>query len=286
MANDSVLLPTDDEKAGVDKSAATRQPSNHSYVDHVPAPLPVQGTFYKPEGEAATDVLGKARVQAQLPADQVALGENVFSALKKRVDPVGLAALSDGKTSGQPVEAGVAMASTPPAPPAPCAMPAAETPDTGRKVIRHGEMLFEVDSFDSAFMQITKIAAEEGGFVADMDWEKLANGKVAGTVTVRVPPDHLDTLTLKLRGLGDLKGQKIASDDITKEYTDLQSELSGRHGDGEPIAGDHQDGQRQREGPGGGGATGGRSGGKRWRRSRVRSIIITTWFRFRRCGSR
>jgi hypothetical protein len=97
--------------------------------------------------------------------------------------------------------------------------------DSGRKVIRHGEMSFEVDSFDSAFLQISKIAAEEGGFVADSDSEKLDNGKMSGTVTVRVPPDHLDTLTLKLRGLGDLKGQKITADDITEEYTDLESEL-------------------------------------------------------------
>ncbi len=48
---------------------------------------------------------------------------------------------------------------------------------------------------------------------------------MSGTITVRVPPDHLDTLTLKLRALGDLKGQKISADDVTKEYTDLESEL-------------------------------------------------------------
>jgi hypothetical protein len=98
-------------------------------------------------------------------------------------------------------------------------------PESGRKIIRHGEMSFEVDSFDSAFVQISKIAAEEGGFVSDTDSNKLDNGKMSGTVTVRVPPEHLDTLILKLRALGDLKGQKITSDDITREYTDLQSEL-------------------------------------------------------------
>ena len=59
-------------------------------------------------------------------------------------------------------------------------------------------MAFEVDSFDSSYMQIAKIAAEEGGFVATTDSEKLANGKVSGIVTVRVPPERLDTLVLKL----------------------------------------------------------------------------------------
>jgi hypothetical protein len=86
-------------------------------------------------------------------------------------------------------------------------------------------MTFEIDSFDSTVMNIGKIVAEEGGFVSTTDSDKLANGKVKGTVVVRVPPDHLDTLVLKLRGIGDLKSQKITAQDITKQYTDLESEL-------------------------------------------------------------
>src|SRR5205814_6810268 len=66
---------------------------------------------------------------------------------------------------------------------------------------------------------------EEGGFVATTNSEKLPNGKVKGTVVVRVAPDHLDVLVLKLRALGDLKRQNLTANDITKEYTDLDSEL-------------------------------------------------------------
>ena len=94
-----------------------------------------------------------------------------------------------------------------------------------RKIIRNGQMEFEVDSFDSSAMQISKIVTEEGGFLSSTDSEKLSNGKVKGTITLRVPPDHLDTLVLKLRGLGDLKNQKIAAQDITKQFTDLESGL-------------------------------------------------------------
>jgi len=93
------------------------------------------------------------------------------------------------------------------------------------KIIRHGDMEFEVDSYDSAFMVISKIVAEEGGYVASASSEKLPNGKVKGTTTVRVPPDRLDVLVLKLRALGDLRSQRIASQDITKVYYDLDAEL-------------------------------------------------------------
>jgi hypothetical protein len=96
---------------------------------------------------------------------------------------------------------------------------------TQRKVIRSGEMEFEVDSFDSSVEQITKITTEEDGFIATVDSEQLPNGKMRGSVVVRVLPERLDTLVLKLRALGELKSQKIGSQDVTKQYTDLESRL-------------------------------------------------------------
>jgi glycine cleavage system regulatory protein len=96
---------------------------------------------------------------------------------------------------------------------------------SARRVIREGVMEFEVDSFDSAFNQIATIVGEEGGFISAADSDKLPNGEVRGTITVRVPPDRLDLLVLKLRALGELKSQKLGSRDIGKEYTDLESDL-------------------------------------------------------------
>ena len=121
--------------------------------------------------------------------------------------------------------------STPPAP----SQPLTEAPATqanvmsGRKVIRDGTMQFEVERFDDALLRITKLVVEQGGLVATTDSDKLPNGKMKGTVTLRVPPEHLDTLVLTLRGIGDLKSQKIGAEDVTKHYTDLESELRAAH---------------------------------------------------------
>lgn len=100
-----------------------------------------------------------------------------------------------------------------------------EPPAVQRKIIRSGEMEFEVESFDVALMQVAKIAGERSGFIATTSSEKLPNGKVRGSVVVRVPPEHLDLLILNLRALGDLKSSRIAAQDITKQYTDLESGL-------------------------------------------------------------
>jgi hypothetical protein len=102
---------------------------------------------------------------------------------------------------------------------------------TPRKiVIRSGEVEFEVESFDAAVATINRLVKPlAGAFIATVNSDKLANGKVRGTVVVRVPPEHLDSLLLDLRtNMGktaELKNQRIGSQDITKQYTDLESRL-------------------------------------------------------------
>ncbi len=211
-----------EELASSAKSVASSVPqdSPYSYRDHLPAPAPGSNAYFVPQaGTAVTDATRTPELRER--------AANVSLEIQKQTQ---MAASMDLERNAFRVPAAKSTGSTPAAPSetspkAPTAPPPTDQNISSRKVIRHGEMSFEVDSFDSAFMQITKIAAEEGGFVSDTNSEKLDNGKMSGTVSVRVPPEHLDTLTLKLRALGDLKGQKISADDITKEYTDLESEL-------------------------------------------------------------
>lgn len=121
----------------------------------------------------------------------------------------------------KPNEGKAPTAPTPGTPPPPSSANATQS----RKVIRNGSLEFEVERFDDAVMRVTKLVDELGGFVATTDSDKLPNGHVKGTITLRVPPEHLDTLVLTLRGIGDLKSQKITAEDVTKHYTDLESEL-------------------------------------------------------------
>jgi hypothetical protein len=103
-------------------------------------------------------------------------------------------------------------------------------PAAHRVVIRSGDMEFEVNSFDAAAAVVTKLVTGlKSAFVATVNSDKLANGKVRGSITIRTPPEHLDRLVLDLRrdigAAGELKGMKISSQDVTKQYTDLESRL-------------------------------------------------------------
>jgi hypothetical protein len=107
---------------------------------------------------------------------------------------------------------------------------AAATAGPRKIVIRSGDIEYEIESFDSAVATVTKlVTAIKGGFVATVNSEKLPNGKVRGSVVVRVPPESLDTFVLDLRKElgkgGELKTLRIGSQDITKQYTDLESRL-------------------------------------------------------------
>lgn len=99
-----------------------------------------------------------------------------------------------------------------------------------RKIIRTGDIEFEVDSFDPAQATVARLVLNiKGAFLATMNSEKLPNGKMKGSIVVRIPPEHLDAFVLDLRKelgkVGELKGQRIGSQDITKQYFDLESRL-------------------------------------------------------------
>jgi hypothetical protein len=108
---------------------------------------------------------------------------------------------------------------------------AADPPiEMNRKIIRTGEMEFEIDSFDKAVDNITRlITSVKGGFIATINSDKLPNGKMRGSVVVRMPPQFLDKFVYDLRRelakSGEMKNQRIISQDVTKQYTDIESRL-------------------------------------------------------------
>jgi hypothetical protein len=82
--------------------------------------------------------------------------------------------------------------------------PASVTPADNRKLIRNAQLDLEVANYDAAVQRLTALAAEEHGFVATQNSAKLPNGKLQGTVVIKVLPENLDRAS-KGAGLGELK---------------------------------------------------------------------------------
>lgn len=261
-ANGAVLVPPDDAEqvqqklirervdSGVDRKQAENAPAAPRFyvgalVTTEESGKPGQSNkdvdlYYKPTEVGDLTIAGKGDVGliTNGPIQLGTTGLTEFDARNRRVAGHDFTALADVPSLETPKEknekVGFAIAdqngaSAPGAAAQPVEQnaprPAPTTQGIERKVIRNGDIEFEVDSFDSATMTITKIAKEEQGYIATTNSEKLPNGKVKGVIVVRVAPDHLDTLVMKLRALGDLKSQNLTAQDVTKQYTDSASEL-------------------------------------------------------------
>lgn len=107
-----------------------------------------------------------------------------------------------------------------------------------RKIIYTGEMEFEIDSFDAGIAKVKELIASvnktikkgPGAFLLTEDRTKQPNGKTRGSIVVRIPPgDPFDKFIADLRSelgkFGELKMQHLGSQDVTKQYTDTESEL-------------------------------------------------------------
>jgi len=103
--------------------------------------------------------------------------------------------------------------------------PAATSPVGSRKLIRNAQLELQVASYEAAVQRLTTLAAEEHGYVATQNSSKLPNGKLQGTIVVKVAPENLDQFLQQARGLGELKNQTVGSEDVTKTYFDTDARL-------------------------------------------------------------
>ena len=148
-------------------------------------------------------------------------------------EETGRGSVSSDKTEGAPAEkeravvvgSGIPTAeevgpnpSTTPGPP-----PSGTT--NSRKLVRAANVDLEVKSFDEALQSINTLASEGRGYVATTSSQKQENGKLRGQVIIKILPENLDGFLLKLRKLGDLKNQMLATEDVTKAYVDTDARL-------------------------------------------------------------
>ena len=105
------------------------------------------------------------------------------------------------------------------------AVPAPVAPADSRKLIRNAQLDLQVVNYEVALQRLTTFANEEKGFVGTESSSKLPNGKLQGTIVVKVVPENLDRFLEKARGLGELKNQTLGTEDVTKAYFDTDARL-------------------------------------------------------------
>jgi glycine cleavage system regulatory protein len=103
-----------------------------------------------------------------------------------------------------------------------------QQPQDTRKIIRSGDVSLEVDSYEATYTKLSDLMTAEKGQIAAASTQRMANGKIQATVTLRVPPERFEAVLAKLKELGSIRNQRIGSEDVTKAYIDLETRLKGK----------------------------------------------------------
>lgn len=105
---------------------------------------------------------------------------------------------------------------------------APEPVQDNRKIIRNGDVSLEVESYEATYTKLTELVNAEKGQISNANTQKMANGKIQATVTLRIPPERFDAVLLKLKDFGTVRHQDIGSKDVTKQYIDLETRLASK----------------------------------------------------------
>ena len=99
-----------------------------------------------------------------------------------------------------------------------------------RMVIKNASLSIVVEEPGATIDAITALAADLGGFVVSSNFYRVeVNGGVEvpeAYITIRVPADELDNALAEIKsGAGQILNESVSGQDVTQEYTDLESRL-------------------------------------------------------------
>ena len=97
-----------------------------------------------------------------------------------------------------------------------------------RKVIKTAYLELEIGEgkFEKIVFDITRLAEKNGGFVSHTQSYSDSEGKLtSGSITIRIPHDQYNPALDTLKEMGTVKSISVSGQDVTQEYTDLESRL-------------------------------------------------------------
>lgn len=97
--------------------------------------------------------------------------------------------------------------------------------DIQRMIVRTANMTLVVSDIADTLDKISRLAEDSKGYVvSSQQWKD--NGRLLGTITIRVPSGDFDNTMSVLRGMSDeVTSENTSSQDVTEEYVDLTAQL-------------------------------------------------------------
>jgi hypothetical protein len=127
----------------------------------------------------------------------------------------------------------------PPAAPKQAAAPKAGEPgkdDTVQRKIRYTAIVdVVVKDLDAGQLEVERIVAEAGGYVARSEITGSAGTRRTGTWTLKIPVDKYRAAVMALAALGNTLRNSSDSEDVTEEFVDLEARLRNLRAEEETL---------------------------------------------------
>ena len=113
----------------------------------------------------------------------------------------------------------------------------AESPAVEKKVIKNGSLTAKVVNIDNSVKDIEAIAKSNSGEVFSTNFYQNANKAKSGTIVVKVPVTNFEKAFAELKKVASVVVRESTSgQDVTQEYTDLQSQLKNKQAEEQAFA--------------------------------------------------
>lgn len=166
-------------------------------------------------------LLAAACARSAKPEAQPADGSGVAGILESQASRSSLSAVGSIAGGAAPQ----AISAPAPAPAPPSRPPSGPSAASSLKLIWTATLQVEVPDFKKAAEAAAQVATSFGGYVSDSQSSDDEAGRGRGTITIRIPSDRFRGAVSVLQKLGKVRNEAVKTQDVTKEYADLETRL-------------------------------------------------------------
>jgi hypothetical protein len=94
-----------------------------------------------------------------------------------------------------------------------------------RKIIKNAYLSMEVGQYQGVVRQVEDIAVSLGGYIQDSSHIVSQQNNYSGQLVIRVPQQSFELAVAQIEELGRLKSKRLAGEDVTMEYYDVEGRL-------------------------------------------------------------
>jgi hypothetical protein len=107
----------------------------------------------------------------------------------------------------------------------PALVAAAEASMPRREVIYSGALTIEVEDVEKAMARVQAVTLRSGGWVSEQEMSTDAEGHRTTVIALRIPASKFHGVRDTLRGIGEVIHDGVHSQDVGKEFVDLEARL-------------------------------------------------------------